>query len=199
MKFDSKSDAETAVVPFGLKLSQMGLSLSSPNLRTATSLFSSSDSDEGSANEGSDKSKTSVDHRHHPHDEFTSIDGNEETISGENDVEYAEFSMVHQVPAHVEATTADGSNETPTLNEEMMFLRLFDDLQPQGATAVNDNKNFTAHSKFFRFDVTNHTQCLANTCLFPFSHSVDISIANHDIECVGIVAGITETECCSSA
>lgn len=157
VKFDSKSDAETPVVPFGLKLSQMGLSLSSPNLRTATSLFSSSDSDEGSANEGSDKSKTSVDHRHQPHDEFTSIDGNEETISGENDVEYAEFSMVHQVPAHVAATTADGSNETPTLNEEMMFLRLFDDLQPQGATAVNDNKNFTAHSKFFRFDVTPHT------------------------------------------
>lgn len=161
MKFDSKSDIEettpTPVVQFGLKLSQMGLSLSSPNLRTATSLFSSSDSEEGSANEGSDKSKNltqknNVDHHrhhHHPHDEFTLIDGNEETISGENDVEYAEFSMVHQVPARVVTTTTDGINETATLNEEMMFLRLFDDLQPQGATAVNDNKNFSAPSKVF--------------------------------------------------
>lgn len=137
----------------------MGLSLSSPNLRTATSLFSSSDSEEGSANESSDKSKNLTSqsnadhHHHHPHDEFPLIDGNEETISGENDVEYAEFSMVHQVPAHVATTTtADGIHETPTLNEEMMFLRLFDDLQPQGAAAVNDNKSFSAPSKFcFRF------------------------------------------------
>lgn len=128
----------------------MGLSLSSPNLRTATSLFSSSDSEESSANEGSDKSKNlplknDVVHQH-THDELTSIDGNEETISGENDVEYAEFSMVHQVPAHVSTTANDGIGESSTLNEEMMFLRLFDDLQPQGAAAVNDNTNFSAPS-----------------------------------------------------
>lgn len=88
-----------------------------------------------------------VDHDH-PGDEFTLLDGNEETISGENDVEYAEFSMVHQVPM---AKTNDAINETATLNEEMLFLRLFDDLQPQGAAAaaVSDNKNFSG--KFLPF------------------------------------------------
>ncbi len=163
-KFESKSDIEattpTPVIQFGLKLTQMGLSLSSPNLRTATSLFSSSDSDEGSANEGSDKSKNepnNADHhrRHRTTDEFTLLDANEETISGENDVEYAEFSMVHQMPAHVMVTTTtatDGINDAAALNEEMMFLRLFDDLQPQGATAVNDNKNFSGKMEWL-FDV----------------------------------------------
>lgn len=156
MKLDSKSDVEVTApapsIPFGLKLTQMGLSLSSPNLRTATSLFSSSDSEEGSANESSDKLKyltlrNDAD-RQHPHDEFNSIDGNEETISGENDVEYAEFSMVHQFPPHVATSAADGIGDAATLNEEMMFLRLFDDLQPQGAAAANDNKNFSPASKF---------------------------------------------------
>lgn len=164
VKFDSKSDAEvtapTPTVQFGLKLSQMGLSLSSPNLRTATSLFSSSDSDEGSTNESFDKSKTEPStnneddehrrhhhHHHHNADEFTLLDANEETISGENDVEYAEFSMVHQVPAHVATAATDGINETGALNEEMMFLRLFDDLQPQGAAGANDRKKFSAPSK----------------------------------------------------
>lgn len=159
VKFDLKSDVDvsttpTPVVQFGLKLSQLGLSLSSPNLRTATSLFSSSDSDESSTNEGSaDKSKNETnnadhDHHNHPADEFTLLDGNEETISGENDVEYAEFSMVHQVPAHVATAATDAINETAALNEEMMFLRLFDDLQPQGAAAaVNDNRNFSGASR----------------------------------------------------
>lgn len=154
---------------FGLKLSQMGLSLSSPNLhRAATSLFSSSDSEEGSANESSDKSKNLAsspnsdahNHNHPPPDETTLIDGNEETISGENDVEYAEFSMNHQVPAHVASTTTDAINESATLNEEMMFLRLFDDLQPQGAAAVNNNKSFSPTSKSFFSE-----NCLKNDTL----------------------------------
>lgn len=153
IKIDSKSDAEATIpstIQFGLKLSQMGLSLSSPNLRTATSLFSSSDSDESSANESGDKTKNVMTTTNNIGDdrpeEFTLIDGHDETISGENDVEYAEFS-IHQVP---QPTNTNGIDETATLNEELMFLKLFDELQPQGAEAANDNKNFPMSSKFSR-------------------------------------------------
>ena len=68
-------------------------------------------------------------------DETSSIDENdidvEETISGENDVEYVEFSMTQRMPTSQNSaanSTINGNiDEHAVLDEELMLLSLFDD------------------------------------------------------------------------
>lgn len=74
-------------------------------------------------------------------DDSSSLDGNEiedETISGENDVEYAEFSMAHRMPSSQGSANnsvlngicgGDGSSgsDANAIDDELMLLSLFDD------------------------------------------------------------------------
>lgn len=75
-------------------------------------------------------------------DDSSSQDDNDiedETNSGENDVEYAEFSMAHLMPGQASTTQSGAAPVAPitkqktsvhdpnTLDEEIMLLSLFDD------------------------------------------------------------------------
>lgn len=75
------------------------------------------------------------------------MDGNEiddETISGENDVEYAEFSMAHRMPSSqgsiINGVGGAGNSETNALDEELILLSLFDD-----STSSNTSNRLTVH------------------------------------------------------
>lgn len=93
------------------------------------------------------------------------MDGNDiddETISGENDVEYAEFSMAHRMPGHLSTTNnsgaisnniggGGGNGETNAIDMELTFLMDFDDASANSANIIHDSNNISSgHScKFF--------------------------------------------------
>lgn len=147
-----------------VKRPMLSISMSSPNLRGAdNSLSSSSDSedellynetrnkfksilatttnpshDDGTGAVDGDGSLTSNNNNHQ--DDVSSVDENEiddDTISGENDVEYAEFSMTQRMPQ-----TASSNNsvlgENVSIDEELMLLSLFDD-SSSGSAMCNES------------------------------------------------------------
>ncbi|XP_055702147.1 E3 ubiquitin-protein ligase TRIM37-like isoform X3 [Phlebotomus papatasi] len=123
------SYAETSTLPTKKPL-PLSLSLSSPVLFESTfSESSESEEDETSANgavgEVKETKKTGS-----LSEDSSSIDENdvdEEPISGENDVEYAEFSMAVLAP-NSPSTPANGNNVSRSnLDEELILLSLFDD------------------------------------------------------------------------
>lgn len=98
-------------------------------------------------------------------DDSSSLDGNDiddETISGENDVEYAEFSMAHLMPNQNDisrntsagavggdASTINGElTDTSALDEELMLLSIFDDSSSnsgaiQDAASSHSSNNYS--------------------------------------------------------
>lgn len=82
-------------------------------------------------------------------DDSSSLDGNDiddETISGENDVEYAEFSMAHRMPSSQSSAPnslmhgtggSSGANDTNVLDEDLILLSLFDD---SSSTSVSGHR-----------------------------------------------------------
>ncbi|XP_059614605.1 E3 ubiquitin-protein ligase TRIM37-like [Phlebotomus argentipes] len=108
----------------------LSLSLSSPNLCDRT-FSESSDSEEEEAKE-SKKTPMSED--------TSSIEENdvdEEPISGENDVEYAEFSMAVLAP-NSQGATANGSGANgSSIDEELILLSLFDDSSSSARSLEN--------------------------------------------------------------
>lgn len=88
-------------------------------------------------------------------------DVEEETISGENDVEYVEFSMSQRMPQE-QMTNTSGTTDYDPLDDELMLLSLFED-SPLDSFAVQDN-NSTATScelirAFFTYYINNKYIC----------------------------------------
>lgn len=88
--------------------------------------------------------------------EDISLDDNEimeETISGENDVEYAEFSMTQRMPPD-SVSSNSVMEENVAIDEELMLLSLFTD-SPSNTGVLPDTSTSSTHS----------CMCFASRCL----------------------------------
>ncbi|GAB0094626.1 E3 ubiquitin-protein ligase TRIM37-like [Sergentomyia squamirostris] len=117
------------------------LSLSSPNLREIRfSESSDSEEEEVSSNNGGINVVKEGKKIQNMADDLSSIDENDvdaEPISGENDVEYAEFSMAVLAPNSANTTgTAENLNGS-NLEEELILLSLFDDASSTARSKEN--------------------------------------------------------------
>lgn len=112
-----------------------------------------------------------------PLDDSSSLDGNEmedETISGENDVEYAEFSMAHRMPSSQGSANnsilngvcgGDGSSgsDANAIDDELMLLSLFDD----------SNSSNSGHMSTHHHDGSSAS---GHSCKFYFKHSYQYNL-----------------------
>lgn len=79
-------------------------------------------------------------------------DVEEETISGENDVEYIELSMTQRMPQ--DQITNTSVTDYVSLDDEFMLLSMFDD-SPSNSFAVQDNNSTATSCEYIIFFFTN--------------------------------------------
>ncbi|XP_055686310.1 E3 ubiquitin-protein ligase TRIM37-like isoform X2 [Lutzomyia longipalpis] len=129
---DSEVKSSSTAASPTRKAPPLPISLSSPSLFERTYSVSSESEDEpASLNEAAGEVKETKKIQINISEDSSSIDENdvdEEPISGENDVEYAEFSMNVFAPISQGAAAAKGTTvNSSTLDDELILLSLFDD------------------------------------------------------------------------